>query len=82
MKEGKYYGNSSKGTTNRWLIIFGTILIQVSAGSFYAWSIFNNGFMMKSGGVVQVVDGVKRLSEGSLRALLVLPLRLACSACH
>ncbi|MFT8386922.1 MAG: oxalate:formate antiporter, partial [Lentilactobacillus hilgardii] len=56
--------NSSKGTTNRWLIIFGTILIQVSAGSFYAWSIFNNGFMMKSGGVVQVVDGVKKIVGG------------------
>ena len=56
--------NSSKGTTNRWLIIFGTILIQVSAGSFYAWSIFNNGFMMKSGGVVQVVNGVKKIVGG------------------
>lgn len=56
--------NSSKRTTNRWLIIFGTILIQVSAGSFYAWSIFNNGFMLKSGGVVQTVGGVKKIVGG------------------
>ncbi|MCT3396923.1 oxalate:formate antiporter, partial [Lentilactobacillus hilgardii] len=55
---------NSKGATNRWLIIFGTILIQVSAGSFYAWPIFNNGFMMKSGGVVQVVNGVKKIVGG------------------
>ncbi|MFT8908830.1 MAG: OFA family MFS transporter [Lentilactobacillus diolivorans] len=56
--------NSSKRTTNRWLIIFGTILIQVSAGSFYAWSIFNNGFMLKSGGVVQTIGGVKKIVGG------------------
>ncbi|KRL68592.1 oxalate formate antiporter [Lentilactobacillus diolivorans DSM 14421] len=63
-KKGKIMENSSKRTTNRWLIIFGTILIQVSAGSFYAWSIFNNGFMLKSGGVVQTVGGVKKIVGG------------------
>lgn len=36
--------SSSKGqpkVVNRWLVIFGTILVQLGVGTFYAWSIFN-----------------------------------------
>lgn len=55
---------SSYKLTSPWFIILGTILIQISVGSFYAWSIFNNGFMLKSGGVVQVVNGVKKIVGG------------------
>src|SRR5699024_11393985 len=35
---------SSKGqpkVVNRWLVIFGTALVQLGVGTFYAWSIFN-----------------------------------------
>ena len=34
---------SSKGqpkVVNRWLVIFGTALVQLGVGTFYAWSIF------------------------------------------
>ncbi|SYW13420.1 Oxalate:formate antiporter [Oenococcus oeni] len=55
---------NSRKLSNPWLIILGTVLIQISAGSFYAWSIFNNGFMLKSGGTVQAVNGVKKIVGG------------------
>lgn len=50
--------------TNRWLVVLGTVLIQLAAGSFYAWAIFNNAFMLKTGGVVKVVGGVKKIVGG------------------
>lgn len=56
--------NVQKPAANRWLVIFGTVLIQLAAGSFYAWSIFNNGFMLKTGGVPTVVNGVKKIVGG------------------
>lgn len=49
---------------SNWLVILGTVLVQISAGSFYAWALFNNGFMMKTGGVLKVVDGIKKVVGG------------------
>lgn len=51
-------------TTNRWLVVLGTVLVQLGVGSFYAWSIFNTGFELKSGGAIQVIGGVKKVAGG------------------
>lgn len=32
---------SQPKVVNRWLVIFGTALVQLGVGTFYAWSIFN-----------------------------------------
>ncbi len=56
--------DTSAKQPNRWLVVLGTVLIQIAAGSFYAWAIFNNGFMMKTGGQLQVVNGVKKIMGG------------------
>ena len=44
--------DTTKQNTNRWMVVLGTVFIQLSAGSFYAWAIFNNAFMLITGGVV------------------------------
>ena len=56
--------DTTKQNTNRWMVVLGTVFIQLSAGSFYAWAIFNNGFMLKTGGVVQMVNGSKKIVGG------------------
>lgn len=56
--------DTTKQNTNRWMVVLGTVFIQLSAGSFYAWAIFNNGFMLKTGGVVKMVNGAKKIVGG------------------
>ena len=63
--------NTSAATqphANRWLVIFGTALVQIAVGSFYAWAIFNNGFQLISGGELNKVTGkiVGGLPAGSV----------------
>lgn len=57
----KLYNNKKKINL---IVIIGTILIQISAGSFYTWAIFNNGLMLKTGGKKSLVDGVVKISGG------------------
>lgn len=36
-------------TLNRWLVVFGAVLIQINLGAVYAWSLFNQPLMEKFG---------------------------------
>lgn len=38
-----------KNITNRWLVVFGAILLQVSIGAVYSWSLFNQPLVTKFG---------------------------------
>lgn len=56
--------HSPNNSTHPWVIVLGTLLVQISAGSFYAWAIFNNGFMMKTGGKITTLNGVNKIIGG------------------
>lgn len=42
-------GQVKSGGYNRWLVIFGTALVQLGVGTFYAWSIFNTPILKMFG---------------------------------
>ncbi|TYC48185.1 MFS transporter [Weissella muntiaci] len=48
----------------RWLVILGTVLVQIGVGSFYAWSVFSVGIQQMTGATAKVVNGVPTLVGG------------------
>ncbi|OAA86456.1 L-lactate MFS transporter [Clostridium coskatii] len=47
--------NSWEGQENRWMVILGTVIVQIGLGTFYTWSLFNQSLSKQFGWQVSAV---------------------------